>query len=320
MAAVEELVSTNTGECTRCAGEPTPDGGACSPPELLRVIEEIIGAGDDRSTLSGAKLKGKPPESDILPTGDGRGAQTIRAAAAKLDCKSESCVLGRLEKLIVARGKKDEKLLRDSLAKHFKGAGPRETLELTSNFDLDGTLSRWALEFPTFFPYPYAMMDFASERSALARWSVADVLAGEKTGGRPMETAGCILNTDVSSGRGKHWVCVFVDARNGRGKSESNPVSVEYFNSAGNPPPREVTRWMEGTRDALVQARNCHITTCVVTSVKHQRSDTECGLYALFYIRARLEGRPVSAFEGKRIPDGDMTAFRRHVFRRHAVR
>jgi len=319
MTAIERLVTTDEGECARCAGDPEPGGGACSPPELLRVIEDIIGTGGGQG-LSGSALRGGTAKDDILPGGESRGARTVRAAAAELGCKSESCVLGKLEGLIVARGKGSEKLLREVLAKHFKSAGPRDTLDLTSNFDLDGTMSRWALEFPTFFPYPYAMMDFASERSALARWSVADVLAGEKTGGRPMESAGCILNTDVSSGRGKHWVCVFVDARNGRGTSKANPVSVEYFNSAGNPPPREITRWMEETRDALVQARSCHIATCVVTSVKHQRSDTECGLYALFYIRARLEGRPVGAFEGERIPDADMTVFRRHVFRRHAVR
>ncbi|MHB8736931.1 MAG: Ulp1 family isopeptidase, partial [Terriglobales bacterium] len=52
-----------------------------------------------------------------------------------------------------------------------------------------------------------------------------------------------------------------------------------------------------------------------VTSMPHQNLDTECGLYALYYIRRRLEGVPYTFFEKQRIPDEAMTEFRKHVFR-----
>jgi hypothetical protein len=52
-----------------------------------------------------------------------------------------------------------------------------------------------------------------------------------------------------------------------------------------------------------------------VTRVDHQQSQTECGLYALFYIRRRLEGTPYSFFFEQLVPDAAMTKFREHIFR-----
>jgi hypothetical protein len=319
---IGQFVTTDTSEC---ACEKKGKGGACSPPELLRMIEEILGAGAPPPKTD-RKVTAEPNAEDLLPTDGSAGARTVAKAAVALECKSESCVLGKLSGLIVSRGAEAEKLLKRALARNFKPHGPRETSELTSNFDLDGTLERWAVEFPDFFPFPFAMMDFAAGGAPLARWSLAGILAGERTGGRPMQAVACILNTDVSTGAGKHWVCVFVDARDGRGKSADSPVTVEYFNSAGNPPPRAMTRWMESAREKLIGAGDikgrgavAHVETKVVTSVAHQRGDTECGLYALFYIRSRLEGRAPSAFEADRIPDAEMEKFRGHVFRRHKV-
>lgn len=301
--SIEKFVTTDTGECTACAKR---NGGVCSPPDLLQAIEAVIGAGGDAGN---ATAKEAADAEDLLPAAPTAAAGVIRAAAKKLGCKSESCVVATLRPELERRaGKKN---LQRALVRYFKAPGPRESTALTSNFDLDGTLSRWAVEFPAFFPYPFAMMDFLHENWPLARWPVPDVLAGARTGGRPMSTAACILNTDVSTGAGKHWVCVFVDAR-------SSPVSVEYFNSAGNPPPSPVTRWMEQTREALIAAGRKAVTRSV-TSVRHQQADTECGLYALLYIRARLEGKPATAFEAERITDSEVERFRRHVFRRHAA-
>ena len=54
-----------------------------------------------------------------------------------------------------------------------------------------------------------------------------------------------------------------------------------------------------------------------VTSVAHQRSQTECGPYSLYYIRRRLEGAPVETFTDPkvRISDEAMEEFRRYLFR-----
>lgn len=57
--------------------------------------------------------------------------------------------------------------------------------------------------------------------------------------------------------------------------------------------------------------------TLAVTGVCHQRSQTECGPYALYYIRSRLEGVPAEDFANPaaRVSDETMEAFRQHLFR-----
>ena len=99
---------------------------------------------------------------------------------------------------------------------------------------------------------------------------------------------------------------------------------MEYYNSAGRPPFASIARWMEGARGKLAALRAQHpakygggpVKTVAVTEVDHQLGDTECGLYALHYIRCRLEGKPAEFFMGEeRIPDAVMSEFRKHVFR-----
>jgi hypothetical protein len=206
--------------------------------------------------------------------------------------------------------------LKHELDKNFKAKGPRDTLALLSNYDIDGTLQRWGRVFTDFFPCPFAMMDFDSNGDMFGEISfpnllkgraVANLGAGMQSRG-PFKCFGCVVNTDVSSGPGKHWVAVFVDCRDA-------VWTVEYFNSVGRPPPRPMVAWMERTRSELESFRGGEVNTVSVTDVDHQESQTECGLYSLYYIRRRLEGTPFAFFETKLIPDDAMTLFRKHIFR-----
>ena len=74
--------------------------------------------------------------------------------------------------------------------------------------------------------------------------------------------------------------------------------------------------WLERTRGRLAALPGAPpVRVVAVTDMAHQRSQTECGLYALYYIRRRLEGAPYCDFFETRVPDAAMTAFRQHCFR-----
>ncbi len=159
------------------------------------------------------------------------------------------------------------------------------------------------------------MMDFERRSEYMfGRVDLCAVMTGRRASGgagRAYTTFACVLNTDSSTGPGKHWVAVFVDCRR-------RPWTVEYFDSTGRAPGAAVTRWMESRRAQLQQCAPGAVECVPVTRVVHQRSQTECGLYALYYIRSRLEGVPHSAFDrdpGARIRDQAMYEFRRHCFR-----
>jgi hypothetical protein len=276
---------------------------------VIFVLQDFIESRPPPPPEAVEALKGEPG----LPA-EGEGAEVVRRAAAALSCRTESCVLAAPPVRAFAEGAGKGGLLREELAMNFKPRGPREGTALLSNHDIDATLSRWKKAFPDFHHCPFAMMDFVRTREP---FEVCDLGALLGPGG-PARTFACVVNTDVSTGPGKHWVAVFVDAR----PPAPAPWSVEYFNSAGNPPPRAMAAWMERRRAELEAARARAgapgpVQAAPVTSVAHQKSQTECGNYALYYIRRRLEGAPYSAFEGRAVPDAAMEEFRQHLFRSH---
>lgn len=357
-------VGTRPDECDCVTGDAPAAEGVCSTAAMLERLADFIGPAEPATSAT----------------------ELVNSAAAQLGCTAggaalEGCVVTHpavLEHIRATEGPSAAAAHQAQARRQLKTAGPRHGNQLLSNFNIDEVLARWALEFGGFFNCPFAMFDF--DRVPGYRFGEVDlakVRAGRETQEvfnpaprgaadgfvktrRPCDTFACVLNTDVSDGKGKHWVCVFVDMRGlpaatpddtptvmpgdtpvaapddtSAVVSDDTPVAaaddtsaatqpvtsqhppqrgatIEYFNSSGRPPPRQVIQWMERQADFL--KRSGAVDTVVVTSLAHQRSKTECGLYALYYIRSRLEGRPWRAFRSARVPDKDMEAFRQHVF------
>ncbi len=208
----------------------------------------------------------------------------------EVGCDNELCAVKKL----------DPKLVKG----YFKVKGPANNDNLLSNFDIDDVLDGWATSsFPNFYHIYFQMIDFAKNRTELAKIDVTEMVKENK-----YNCLGVVLNTDVSTGPGKHWFCMFVDWR------EKPNVSVEYFNSSGNRPMREVQGWLIATNQYLNTAKfNSKI---VMNSIQHQKdSDTECGPYSLYYIWSRLHGVPYTVFDESRITDAQMLEFRKVLFR-----
>ncbi len=309
-ADVELLLGDLTTTTSECAEDVAHAAGTpCATNRILKTVAAFAAS-------TGAAEPPSVSDSPLLPSADTPAAEAVRVAAAALGCASESCVLAHPSFRAFARdvGVSGRDLALE-LELRYKTQGPRNTLELTSNFNLDGTLQRWARVFPEFYPCPFAMMDFDTHGDLFGEIDLLAVLDGRVAMdlgpgvgrlARPATCFGCIVNTDTSNNRGKHWVAVFVDCR-------SSPWSVEYFNSAGAPPPRAMTNWMQKSCARLSERHETIVVA--VTDLDHQESQTECGLYALYYIRRRLEGTPYSFFFERLVPDAAMTAFRLHVFR-----
>jgi hypothetical protein len=322
-AAVLGVLTTSASDA--CApGTKGAAGGVCSAPRTVAKLGEFIVAtgaakGAGRAGSAPGAFRGKAPRD------------VVAAAAAALGCPDEACAVTHpnfINYVVKTEGKGEANELVREAATRFKPKGPRDSTALLSNFDIDAVLEQWAAEFSepgnAFYNFSFAMMDFEKTGDHLARVDPCDIIDGQAVQSlgaagkarRPCNTFACVLNTDYSSGRGKHWVAVFGDCRG------DGPWSVEYFNSAGNPPPREVVKWAEETAARLKLCRvragsSAPVEATYLTNTRHQDGNTECGLYALYFIRRRLEGAPPDEFmrEAGRIPDADMTEFRKHVFR-----
>ena len=293
-----EGLQTSPGECADDACRAGPDAPCASQPVVGMIMEYV------RALPPRDGSRKKPAPTALQPEAPTAEAAAVRTAAAALGCDTESCVLAHpsLQKFAAKHGMSPRAIAGD-LAARFKPVGPRDTTALLSNFDIDGVLKRWARQFSYFYHIPFAMMDLDS-------WELGRANLGSIFARRGVSCVGCVVNTDTSRGPGKHWVSVFVDAR-------PQTWTVEYFNSAGNPPPKPMAIWMEKARAQLAAARETgEVETVAVTDVDHQESQTECGIYALYFIRRRLEGTPYDFFCDRIVPDAAMTAFRAHLFRK----
>lgn len=207
---------------------------------------------------------------------------------------------------------------------HYKPVGSHGPQPL-SNFELDHTLWQWEKKWPDFCNLGFAMINFATydgtPMQALSR--LADLMAGRgatwvqhelgdmehKTEPGPHKRRfAFILNSDEISGNGKHWTCVFWSVDGSRGV-------IEFFNSSGNAPYPEINKWWPKLERALMAAGAAEVSFVPVTAIQHQHGNTECGVYCLYYIWSRLNGRSAESFKHGEIPDDKMTAFRKQLFR-----
>lgn len=320
-------LNTSTCECAEDVGR--QDGQPCSSDKVIDTIIEFV-----RVVAPAANLLAALPvvnagiAEGTLPGGASTAAKAVRAAAAALGCASESCVIAHPQFASYARKKGVSRRIEVDKEVRFKAAGPRNSTALLNNFNIDETLQRWARAFPELYVYPFAMSDFDQTHENLNVLDPADIIEGRVdldlgSGAgvvrRPSSCIACVLNTDTSRGRGKHWVAAFIDARP-RGAEQ---WTVEYFNSAGRPPFASVARWMETSRSSLARLRGANakkygvgsVVSVPVTDVDHQKGDVQCGVYALYYIRCRLEGKPISFFQNDEIVDDVMGEFRKYLFR-----
>ncbi len=227
----------------------------------------------------------------------------METAKEQLNCDTEKCVITKLASKLGKQ--KVDALIRNN----FKVPGPRDN-KLLSNVHIDDTLQQWSTYHKGFYAYNFNMLNYVkySFRNGEVVES-PDTLATvhmQQLYGK-FNCAGCVINSDRYQGDGKHWMALFVDMR-------TTPMSVEFFNSSGNAPGPEWINWLIKTKGELESLGSKPVEIIKASNIRHQQSKTECGVYSLFYIYARLNGIPISVFKKIPIPDQLMFKFRQHLF------
>lgn len=114
---------------------------------------------------------------------------------------------------------------------------------------------------------------------------------------------GVIFNLDPHYKSGSHWVALFANLKKG---------TVYYFDSNGIEPPKQIRKLMETiatqSRELGIDMKKGHNTK------RHQYSDSECGMYSLYFIIEMLKDRPFEYFLKNRVPDKHMRDFRKVYF------
>ncbi len=225
--------------------------------------------------------------------------EALNLLKTKTNCDSQVCLLEKMDNIV------DPNILRKEIANNYKVKGPVVN-ELLNNFNIDNSLKQFASKFNDFYPCEFAMRDWDKYESQIRYEDLQKIYE------QGYRSFGCVWNTDSIHGRGMHWVSTFVDMRN------SKEWTVEFFNSSGNPPIVGFIKWLslaESQLEACSKARGGPPVRCVIVSrFCHQDSRTECGVYSIYYIWARLNSVPFQHFSSNFIDDKAMFEFRQHLY------
>ena len=89
-----------------------------------------------------------------------------------------------------------------------------------------------------------------------------------------------VFNTDPHNKSGEHWISMYIDCI---GKNIEHPC-IYFFDSAGNPPPKQIKEFIDDTRD------NSKINfSYIENNIQHQKGNTECGIYCLHFLTYMIE-------------------------------
>ena len=122
-------------------------------------------------------------------------------------------------------------------------------------------------------------------------------LKAERAAGKTV--LGAIFNLDTHDKPGSHWVALSIDLKR---------KMAYYFDSYGVKPPEQVARYM---KYLTLQEPNLILQS---NGRQFQRSNTECGVYSLYFIVCMINGEEFKGFCKHAIPDKWMYKFRRIFF------
>jgi hypothetical protein len=266
-------------EVTECGFDGSKKS-VCSPKHVVDKMKQFI------------EKHGKKVDND--PT------KIVGTIKDMLDCNSESCVLKRKDFLSFA----NKNNLDDVLNRFFKPEGPATHFGLLSNFNIDDVLDQFETHFKgrSFLHVPFQMRDFEKIGTQLA---TTDIASKFNTG---YKTFGVVLNTDVSSGAGIHWFCLF-------GEHIGDKIILEYFNSSGREPLPEVQAWLQKTKHHIQKTNNITVEIHYSTGIRFQADSHSCGVYCLCYIWLRLEKVSTKWFKASNFGDSLMHKARKNLFR-----
>jgi hypothetical protein len=178
----------------------------------------------------------------------------------KLKCKDEICVVNKL---------KDKALKKTIKKTYFKPERPSQWAKnpklWLSNFDILEVLEQYGRAYPSFHFIGPSPIDFdAKVNGKCVENDLCNFdLSREKEKG--FTTVGIIFNLDKHNEDGSHWVSLFIDV--------ATNVAF-FFDSADTVIPPEIKTLLDRIPNVTIRHN----------TVEHQKGNTECGMYSLYFI------------------------------------
>lgn len=209
-----------------------------------------------------------------------RVLEELRARLAPL-CDTERCWLG-----LGLLDHRAERKLDLAFAPKMPEAWQDDPNTWLSNHDIEEALKRNTAHRKDFAFLGVFPMDFMGQDSDGR--CVSNMCGFDAAGlaDKGVKSAGMVLNTDKHTGKGIHWVSVFICA-----SPRDQRYGVYYFDSTGRPPTPEVDSFAERVTQQLVRTHGPgREPVYAYNDHHHQWSTTECGVFCIHFVM-RMLGR-----------------------------
>lgn len=169
-----------------------------------------------------------------------------------------------------------------------------------SDIDIDAAMSQYSRLVPDFEYLGTVPVDFAEK----TKRGTCVKMCSSKPFKRVFEAkklGACVVNLDVHTGKGTHWVALAFDCR------QATPRLL-YYDSTGMKPP---ARWRNTVYAIIVSAipsastRRTVLEQALYNKTKHQKKNTECGVFAMMFIDALISGRSFEQYCSTLMSDED---------------
>lgn len=286
--------------CSPAVKNKTISNETCYTSDILMKIRDEY----NKNHLENEKIKSNNPK--IVWT-------TLHERLVK--CEKEDCWLKEIKDIKLRKEIDDYIFAPDSPPIWNKN--PNEWL---SNIDILNVLKQYQKSYKNFLFLGPSPIDFDSHllehnnkcvEVDICSLSIKEQLKNNKT------KIGIIFNLDKHNERGSHWVSLFIDLEE---------HFIFYFDSAGQSIPKEINV----LKNRIIKQGSelqtpIHFKYYNNKGVYHQRGNTECGMYSLFFIITMLTSETefkknmslktkLQLFRKKRIPDKYVEKYRKIYF------
>ena len=252
------------------------ENNICSDNNVIKMMEDML------KKLSYKNIGHEPLE-------------IIKKSNEITNCNSESCIISSKPFIKLYGEEKAETIKR----KLFKPYGPWDDNSWLSNSNIDEVVNQWVEIYPGHHHFDFKMRDNLKQINISREYK------------RGMNSFSIVVNTDITTGNGIHWFCIF-------GEFKDDEITIEYFNSSGELPLPETHEWLVLTKNNLEKnIKDKKIEYIIVSKLQLQKSSSECGVFSLWYIWLRLNEYPYNIInEPSMATDKIMYQFRTYIFRK----
>jgi hypothetical protein len=269
----------------------------CHPRHRRDTLKKMVRGGNDaksaRRCLPSSFYKQLASQTSADPT----------QASVKCDADDEHCILDHALIGMDQKMRLRKEYLRPRMPKEWE-SDPDMWLD---NFNINGVMKQYEEAYPWFKYIGDLPIDFSApnpyrkDRVQCLKQEVCS-LDLRREFGAGVRSIGMIFNLDPHYKSGSHWVALYIDIH------DIEHPRVMYYDSYGMRVPPMIARFM---RSLKLQAPNIYL---MYNGRRSQYSNTECGMFSLYFIINMILGVPFEAFVKKRIPDADMLALRKILF------